>query len=138
MHVSSGGTLSLLACCICRTANHGSGYVFFHQLDCLVQLLSEGFCLVLMYFVLSWLIFVYWRSALYWCRKERKWIKGESGSFGELGRVKGGEPIAGMYLLYDTRVYFKWRKHKKKTKIRRSHNFVYPLFYILFQSRGLY
>lgn len=37
-------------------------------------------------------------------QKREEVDQGESGSFGELGRVKGGETIAGMYLLYDTRV----------------------------------
>lgn len=58
----------------------------FLSLGCLDKLHYEGFCLVLLYFVLSCLVIVSWRPALIW----RKMMRGDV----DLGKRRDGRSLA--------------------------------------------
>lgn len=82
---------------------HALGILFLRR-DCLVQSPYGGFCLVVLYLVLLDLV-VSERSAPF--RKEMKgeqiWGRGEGE--GELGRVEGGETLAGMYCMREESIF---------------------------------
>lgn len=108
----TGPLFMLLLCVFCGILNSRSRCVsdsfacfwtLFLQFGCLGHPRHEGFCIVLMYFVLTCLVCPFWRE------KDREWIwKREE--VGKLGRVEVGKTV--WHVSYERRMYFQQeRKH---------------------------